>query len=96
MFFPGVQPMTPVDFSTKNEVVFFARGDGASYRLMLFAESLGQVPASASFLAVDAWTEHRIDLHGLAQDLRGVWGLAFVAGPGHGVFDLTIDQVRLE
>ena len=96
MVFPGAQPMTPVDFSTKKEVVFFARGDGASYRLMLFAESLGQVPASASFPADDTWTEKRIDLRALAQDLRGVWGLAFVAGPGDGEFDLTIDQVRFE
>lgn len=96
MIFPGAQPMTPVDFSAKQEVVFFARGDGASYRMMLFAESLGQIPASTPFTAGDAWTEHRISLRDLAPDLRGVWGLAFTAGPGRGDFDLAIDQIRIE
>lgn len=96
MVFPGAEPMTPVDFSAKREVVFFARGDGADYRLMLFAESLGQIPASASFTAGEAWREHRVALRDLARDLRGVWGLAFAAGPGTGAFDVTIDQVRIE
>lgn len=35
-------------------------------------------------------------LSSLAEDLRGVWGLAFVAGPAHGDFDLTLDEVRIE
>ena len=96
MVFPGDMPMTPVDFSKKKDVVFFARGDGAGYRLMLFAESLGQIPASAPFTAGDTWQEHRIALHDLAQDLRGVWGLAFCAGPGQGEYELMIDQVRIE
>jgi len=92
----GDRPMTPVDFSAKKAVVFFARGDGGRYRLMLFAESLGQIPASATFTAGDAWQEHRIVLRELTKDLRGVWGLAFAGGPAQGRFDLTIDQVRIE
>ncbi|MCH9650318.1 MAG: CIA30 family protein [Deltaproteobacteria bacterium] len=96
MIFPGAEPMTPVDFSSKQEVVFLARGDGASYRLMLFAESLGQIPASASFTAGEVWAEHRISLRDLAKDLRGVWGLAFAAGPSQGDFELMIDQVSIQ
>ena len=96
MIFPGDTPLAPVDFSAASDVVFFARGDGANYRLLLFAKSLGQIPSSASFSTEDTWREYRISLHDLAEDLRGVWGLAFVAGPGLGEFDLTLDQVRIE
>ena len=95
MVFPGAEPRTPVDFSAKRDVVFFARGDGAAYRLMLFAESVGRIPASASFTAGAEWQEHRIALRDLAEDLRGVWGLAFAAGPASGAFDLVIDEVRI-
>ncbi len=95
MVFPGEQPMEMVDFSAKREVVFQARGDGGRYRLMLFAESIGQIPASTFFVASETWQEHRINLRELTQDLRGVWGLAFVAGPAQGDYAFEIDGVSI-
>src|SRR5690606_37640463 len=51
MFFPADTPMMPADLSRFKELVFFARGDGRTYSVMVFAKRLGNIPAAQPFTA---------------------------------------------
>lgn len=96
-FMPGEQPMQPANLSGWREITFQARGDGRTYRLMLFAESLGMAPATRTFVAGPEWQEYRFPLAGF----QGVEGhdltmLLFAGGPEPGGFALQIDNVRFQ
>ena len=95
IFFPGAAPMAPVDASGKTRLVFRTRGDGKTYRVMLFAESLGPIPAQVTFEAGEAWTQQSIELSRFGADLGGMTGFAVSGGPGSGPFEVWIDDVEL-
>lgn len=96
MFFPADVPMMPADLSRFTEIVFWARGDGRQYQVMMFATRLGNIPASQPFTAGPEWREHVMPLKAFqgidGSDLRGV---LFSASPTPGAFGFAIDQVRL-
>ncbi len=94
-FLPGEQPMQPANLSGWREIVFQARGDGRTYRLMLFAESLGMAPATRPFVAGPDWREYHFPI----ASFQGIEGhdltmLLFSGGPEPGGFAFQIDQVR--
>src|SRR5690606_8784905 len=41
MWSPGAMQMQPADLSSKKEIVFAAKGSGATYRVLVFAQSSG-------------------------------------------------------
>lgn len=93
MFFPAATPMTPVNLSKFKEVVFWTKGDGAEFQVMIFATRLGNIPASRPFKVGPDWQEVVMPLadFGLdGSDLRGVLFSATEPGP----FRFTIDDVR--
>lgn len=94
IFFPGDTPMAPTDLSAVSELVFRVRGEG-SFRLMLFAPSVGQIPAQRGFDVTDEWTEVRIDLRKLGGDLKDVAALSIAAGGAPGPFRAEVDDVEL-
>ena len=91
---PGM--MQPVDASDITALVFDARGEGARYRVLAFAESLGPVPATIEFAAGAGWRRVVIPLGGIdALDSTGAMGF-LISGPGTlGPFRLEIDNVEL-
>lgn len=95
MFFPGPSPMAPANLARFKDLVFDARGDGASYQVMLFATRLGYIPATRPFTAGPAWQEVVMPLAGFGTDGSDVRGILFSAGPRPGPFRLMIDEVRL-
>lgn len=95
IFFPGNRPMAPADLSATPRLVLRARGDGHSYRLMLFADSIGQIPAQTAFTTGEEWAEYRFDLSQLGGELEDVKALALAAGPATGTFRLEVDWVEL-
>jgi imidazolonepropionase-like amidohydrolase len=94
MFFPGASPMAPVNLSRFKEVVFWTRGDGGEYQLMVFATRLGNIPATYTFTAGAEWTEVAVPFTALS-DLDGsdISGVLFSAGRP-GPFRFAIDDVR--
>ena len=95
MFSPGQQPMTPANLSSKKEVSFWARGDGKTYRAMIFAESKGYTPLVQNFVADSAWKEYVFPLSAFGGiDGRDIMALMFVGGPQPGLFRLQIDDIR--
>ena len=91
---PGM--MQPVDASDITALVFDARGEGATYRVLAFAESLGPMPATIEFTVGAAWRRIVIPLGGIdGLDPTGAMGF-LIGGPGDlGPFRLVIDNVEL-
>jgi imidazolonepropionase-like amidohydrolase len=95
MFSPGTQPMQAADLSSKKELRFWARGDGKTYRVMLFAMSRGFLPLTQSFVAGPEWRQYAFPLSSFGgidgHDLRAV---LFAGGPAPGPFAFRIDDVQ--
>lgn len=95
IFMPGTPPFSPVDASTRRELVFFARGDGRTYRVMVFTQAT-QIPVERTFAAKDAWSEVRVPLSEFANaDWKSLQAVGFSAGADPGAFRLEVDQVEL-
>ena len=97
MFFPAAEPMQPVDFSGRSELVFQVRGDGRRYSAMLFSgPSVQGMPATLAFEAGPEWTEVRLALSGFpGGDPSQLRGIAFTAGQPAGTFEFLLDRVEL-
>ena len=95
MFFPASPPMTPANLSKFTELVFWARGDGREYQVMLFATKLGNIPAAQPFAAGADWREVVIPLAAFGVDGSDLRGILFSADARPGSFAFAIDNVRL-
>ena len=95
MFSPGSQMMAPTNLSSKREIRFWARGDGSTYRVMVFAESKGFTPMSQSFTPTSQWQEFVIPFSAFGgSDGKDLMAMMFVGGPRAGAFEFFIDDVR--
>lgn len=96
MFYSGAQPFAPADLSQWSGFSFWARGDGGTHAIMLFATSLGQMPAVQTFTPTEEWREFTFsfgDFPGF--DASGMQALLF-SGAGNGEFEFQIDEVRFQ
>jgi len=94
MFMPGPTPMAPVNLSAAKAIHFWARGDGKTYHVMVFAESKGRMPLTVDFVAGPDWKEYTFpfsEFEGI--DGHDIMGIAFTAGPQPGPFTLRLDEV---
>jgi hypothetical protein len=96
IFFPGPAPMKPVNLSSKKTITFWTRGDGHSYRVMVYSQSNGYIPQMQSFTAGPEWTKITMPLSAFTTDGHDLMGIFFGAWSSPGPFTLTIDNVRLE
>ena len=96
MFMPGSAPMEPTNLSAKKSIHFWAKGDGKTYRVMLFAQSKGMNPLTRTFTPSTQWTEFDMPFADFGTDGRDVLGILFAGGPQPGAFSLYIDEVRLK
>ncbi|HEV3254148.1 MAG TPA: amidohydrolase family protein [Candidatus Acidoferrales bacterium] len=96
IFFPGNAPFTPVNLSMKKQVRFWAKGDGKTYRVMLFSQSRGFFPATQTFLAAPEWKEYTFTITTFGLDGKDLTALLFSGGPSPGGFSFQIDDVRIE
>lgn len=96
-FFPGSEPMQPVDYSGRHELVFWVRGDGRRYRAMLLSgPSMQGMPSELGFVAGPHWQEVRLPLDAFrGADLARLRAIVFGAGVPAGQFEFRIDQVEL-
>jgi imidazolonepropionase-like amidohydrolase len=96
IFFPGSAPMTPANLSNKKAITFWTKGDGHSYRVMVYSQTNGYIPQMQSFVAGPEWTKVTMPLSAFATDGHDVMGIFFGAWSSAGPFILAIDNVRLE
>ncbi len=96
MFMTGDQPMQPADLSGVKSVHFWAKGDGKTYKIMLFAKSKGMQPSMQDFVAGSDWKEYDFPFAGFdGLDGHDILGVAFTGGPTPGPFAMQIDEVGL-
>jgi imidazolonepropionase-like amidohydrolase len=95
MFFPGPAPMKAVDLSSKKGLHFYARGD-ADFRVMLFADSLGRIPAQKTVHAGADWTEITIPWSDFGVDGHDVSAVLFSGPTATGKLDFWIDEVSVK
>ncbi len=96
IFFPGPAPMTPVNLSSKKAITFWTKGDGHSYRVMVYSQSNGYIPQMQSFTAGPEWTKVTMPLSAFTTDGHDVMGIFFGSWSTTGPFSLAIDNVRIE
>jgi imidazolonepropionase-like amidohydrolase len=97
LFSPGRAEMAPVNLSSKSEIRFWAKGDGSTYRVMLFSQSRGGMPLVQTFAAGEEWKEFVFPLRSFEGfDGRDLTGVVFGAGPSPGEFAFQIDGVRFQ
>ena len=95
MYSPGQQVMAPANLSARKEVAFRARGDGKTYRVMIFAQSKGYTPLMQTFVAGPDWKEYVFPLSAFGgTDGHDLMALMFVGGPQPGPFAFQVDDVR--
>ena len=97
LFSPGPTMMAPVNLSSRKAIQFWAKGDGQTYQVMIFAQRLGYRPATQTFVAGPEWKQFTMTFASFG-DLDGSDIMAFVwaAGPKTGGFALTLDDIRLQ
>jgi ABC-2 type transport system permease protein len=85
-----------MDFSKKQNLRFFARGDGQTYTVLLMGPALDTIPSMYSFTAGEDWQEVTVPLQQLGGlDLQRVKLISFgTMNPGP--FRFQIDGVRVE
>ncbi len=97
IFFPGDVPMSPADLSSKKQVSFWAKADGRTYSVMLFAPSKFFAPIIQTFVPGAEWKQFTFKLSQFdGYDCHDLAGLFIGAGLPAGKFALQIDDVRFE
>jgi len=96
MWSPTPVPMQPANLSSKQELRFRAKGDGKTYRVMLFSQSKGRIPLMQTFVAGPEWSEVTMPWKAFGTDGSDVMAIIFAGGPQPGSFALQVDQVQLK
>ncbi len=93
----GAKTMQPVDYSNAKELVFWVKGDGRTYSVMMLstAAAIG-APPSQSFVSSSEWKEIRLPMTGFTGlELSSIVGFSFNAIGSEGEFSFTIDNVEV-
>jgi hypothetical protein len=96
IFFPGPTPMAPVNLSSKKAISFWTKGDARAYCVMVFEQSAGYIPKTATFNAAADWQKITLPLSRFETDGHDLMGIFIGACSPPGHFMLEIDNVRME
>lgn len=97
MFSPGAQVFAPANLSAKKDLTFWAKGDGKTYRAMIFTASGGRILAQQTFVSEKNWKRYKLPLSSFnGTDGHDVAAILFVGGPAAGAFELYLDNVGLQ
>src|SRR4029078_6374199 len=96
MFSPGAQVFAPADLSAQKNLSFWAKGDGKTYRVMIFTASGGRIPAQQTFVSESEWKEYTLPLSTFNGTDGPRWAsIVFVGGPAAGAFEFSVDEIAL-
>jgi hypothetical protein len=96
MFCPGPTMMAPANLSFKKSISFWAKGGGAKYACLVFAQSLGWTPAIQYFTTGPEWKEFVFPYEAFNIDGSDIMGIFIGASSAPGDFALQIDDVCLK
>jgi imidazolonepropionase-like amidohydrolase len=95
MWSPTAVPMQPANLSAKSELRFRTRGDGKTYRVMLFTRKSGMMPLLQTFVAGPEWSEVVLPWKAFNTDASDLMAIVIAGGPQPGTFALQVDDVSL-
>ncbi|MCK4336987.1 MAG: CIA30 family protein [Candidatus Aminicenantes bacterium] len=95
-FSPGSAMFTPANLSFKKSINFWARGDGKTYSVMVFAQSHGFLPESQTFKVGPEWKEYNFPFEDFKTNGFDIMGIFIGSAVEKGEFKLQIDNVRLK
>lgn len=96
MWSPTQVPMQPANLSSKTGLRFQAKGDGKTYRVMIFTQAGGRMPLTRTFVAGPEWTAVAMPWKAFGTDGRDVMAVIVAGGPEAGPFALQIDEVTVQ
>jgi imidazolonepropionase-like amidohydrolase len=97
MFSPGPFPMAPANLSARKAIQFWAKGDGRTYRIMVFSQQKGYLPAMQTFVAGPEWKQFTLPFASFdGIDGSDIMAIVWCGGPKTGTFEFEIDSVRME
>jgi imidazolonepropionase-like amidohydrolase len=97
MFSPGAQIFAPANLSANKDLAFWAKGDGKTYRAMIFTASGGRIPAQQTFTSEKNWKQYKLPLSSFnGTDGHDIAAILFVGGPAAGAFEFYLDDVGLQ
>jgi beta-glucosidase len=100
LFSPGPAPMQPVNLSGKKGISFWAKGDGATYTLLVLTEARsgqsGEPPAMTTFVAGPEWKQYTFPFSTFETDGGDLSGIGFIRVGNLGKFQFAIDQVEIK
>jgi len=86
----------PANLSAAKSINVWARGDGKTYKIMLFSQGKGMQPLMKDFVAGAEWKEYNFPFAGFdGIDGSDIMGIAFTGGPAAGTFSMQLDEVSL-
>jgi hypothetical protein len=89
--------MSPADLSSKKQVSFWAKADGRTYNVMLFAPSKFFAPIIQTFVPSAEWKRFTFKFAQFdGYDCHDLAGLFIGAGLPAGKFALQIDDVSFQ
>jgi imidazolonepropionase-like amidohydrolase len=98
LFSPGAATMMPADLSARKGIRFWAKGDGKTYRLMVFTRTSVQQQSfpTQTFVAGTEWKEYDFPFSAFGTDAHDLMGILFTGGPALGTFAFQIDDVSFD
>ena len=95
MWSPTPVPMQAANVSSKTELRFHTRGDGKTYRVMLFTKKSGMMPLMQTFVAGPEWTEVVMPWKAFNTDASDLMAIIISGGPEGGPFALQVDEIKV-
>ena len=95
MFFPGTRPMASADINPHRGIAFSSKGNGSTFKIMVFTTKGGFMPSTKSFKAGKDWANHQFQFSDFnssdGSDITGIW----FGSDSPGNFQFQIDEVKL-
>jgi len=95
-FSPGPTLMAPANLSFKKSINFWAKGSQKTNSIMIFAQSLGFMPAALTFKTGQEWQEYTFYFEQFNVEGYDIMGIFLGGSSDPGEFSLQIDNVRLK
>jgi imidazolonepropionase-like amidohydrolase len=96
VFLAGARPMEAANLSSKTTIMFWTRGDGGTYHVMVKTRAGGAMPAVRPFVAGPDWTKVTLPFSSFGTDGSDLQAIVFGRLAIPGAFRLRIDEVRLD
>jgi beta-glucosidase len=100
LYSPGPAPGKPADLSSKKSISFWAKGDGATYTLLVLTDSRngsnGQPPAMTPFKTGPEWKQYTFPFSAFETDGSDLSGIGFIRLQEPGKIQLQIDQLEIK